>query len=128
MFPFQEGETALHAAASRGHTESVRCLLEAGAELELLDKHGCSALHLALRRHHVPVALVLLEAGCPSDEVDNVSSVRLNNHVLEIGCRRKNIFAALREFDQQARPKWFMMGRETENRNEVLGRVYIALT
>lgn len=39
-----DSETALHCAAARGHIESVRHLLDAGVELNLLDR-VCYALH-----------------------------------------------------------------------------------
>lgn len=38
MFAFQDGETALHCAAARGHTECVQSLLEAGAPVDDLDQ------------------------------------------------------------------------------------------
>ena len=34
----KEDETALHVASARGHPECVRCLLDAGADLNLRNK------------------------------------------------------------------------------------------
>lgn len=37
-FEFQEDETPLHCAAARGHTDCIRSLLDAGVDLNLVDK------------------------------------------------------------------------------------------
>ena len=41
-------QTAMHLAVSNGNLESVRLLLCAGAEIDVLDKHGRNVLHTAL--------------------------------------------------------------------------------
>ena len=37
-FIIQDGDTALHGAASRGHTKVVRLLIQSGATLDALNK------------------------------------------------------------------------------------------
>ena len=71
----QRGFTPLHHSAMSGRLESVRLLLEAGAELEAgntsIDAtavHGMVALHFAALRGHLDVVRVLVEAGAEKDQ------------------------------------------------------------
>ncbi|VDP16877.1 unnamed protein product [Onchocerca flexuosa] len=70
---FQDGETALHCAAARGHLECVQSLLDAGASADAIDQNGQTALHLALKRSHIDIALLLITKGCKLDIQDKVS-------------------------------------------------------
>ena len=54
-----DGETALMAAARNGHVETVRVLLDAGADPNLRNAWGDSALGLARRAGQAEVARVL---------------------------------------------------------------------
>lgn len=47
------GNTPLHWAARRGILNPVQSLLNAGADIQALNDHGCSALHLAANNGHV---------------------------------------------------------------------------
>ncbi|GIY12900.1 death-associated protein kinase 1 [Caerostris extrusa] len=71
FYDAKKRETPLHCAAARGHTDCVRSLLDAGVDLNLVDKCENTALHLAMRRHHESVASLLLQAGCKMDVFDN---------------------------------------------------------
>ncbi|GBN38940.1 Death-associated protein kinase dapk-1 [Araneus ventricosus] len=73
-----DGETALHLAAMRGHLDVVRCLIDASANPDIADKHGCTALHWALRRHHSAIAIMLLQYGCNIDTVDHVGEAPIH--------------------------------------------------
>ena len=70
----EDEETPLHVAASRGHIECIRCLLDSDdgqSVIDCQDKSGSSPLHLALRRNHSHVALLLLHSGADFDIVDS---------------------------------------------------------
>jgi ankyrin repeat protein len=63
--------SALHAAASNGHNEIVRTLLDVGADLNARDSDGNSALDVALQRQHgnwrcKEIVQMLREAGANS--------------------------------------------------------------
>ncbi|CAL8367749.1 ankyrin repeat domain-containing protein 1 [Gadus morhua] len=55
--------TALHKAASKGHLEVMKRLLEAGASLENRDKLEATAVHWACRGGHVSALELLLNQG-----------------------------------------------------------------
>lgn len=61
---FQGGQydTALHAAASRGHTGIVQLLLEHGADVTIGGLLG-AALHVALTHGHTEVVELLVRGG-----------------------------------------------------------------
>src|SRR5262249_13458831 len=62
------GQTALMHAASGGHLDAVRFLLESGAKVSARDRgpgdfeHGRQPLHYAMRSRNVAVAEALLDA------------------------------------------------------------------
>lgn len=58
-----DGRTALHVAASLGHEDLVRTLLDAQANVDASTDAGCTALHLATTRGHAGVVELLLAAG-----------------------------------------------------------------
>jgi ankyrin repeat protein len=57
------GDTALMWAAVAGHVDVVRLLIEAGADVRMVDDEGVTALHLARANGHTEVAAALLAAG-----------------------------------------------------------------
>ncbi|XP_046983644.1 ankyrin-1-like isoform X1 [Schistocerca americana] len=59
------GQTALHTAASGGHVEAVRSLLDARAPVDFQDVDYQTPLHLAARNGHTAVVqLLLTSADC----------------------------------------------------------------
>jgi hypothetical protein len=57
------GETALHAAAARGHLRVVNFLLQQGVSAHSRTTNGWTPLHHAARFGHVSVANFLVRAG-----------------------------------------------------------------
>lgn len=59
----EDGETALHRAASRGHVQAAKLLLDRGATVDAADGEGVTPLVLAAYRGHTDVVKLLLERG-----------------------------------------------------------------
>ncbi|CAK9135821.1 unnamed protein product [Ilex paraguariensis] len=59
----QYGLTALHAAAIKGHKETVMMLVEFGADMESRDGEGHTPLHLAVEGGNVDTVEVLINRG-----------------------------------------------------------------
>nr|CAA6829136.1 MAG: Unknown protein [uncultured Thiotrichaceae bacterium] len=57
------GETALHAAAARGHLHVVNFLLRSGVSLHSRTSNGWTPLHHAARFGHATIANVLVRSG-----------------------------------------------------------------
>jgi len=66
-----KNSTALIAAAMRGHTDIVVCLLEAKAAVNVTTKKGDTALSLAIWKNHSETAIVLLDAKADPTNVDS---------------------------------------------------------
>ncbi|OLQ00914.1 Ankyrin repeat domain-containing protein 50 [Symbiodinium microadriaticum] len=63
--------TALSEAASEGHVEVARLLLEAGAATDMDDPGYCTPLSASAMCGHVEVVQLLLEAGADRDKVSD---------------------------------------------------------
>lgn len=63
--------TALHCAASRGHTECIGVLINlCGAPTDLIDSNGCTALHYAVTLGHADATYILLDLGADPNRQD----------------------------------------------------------
>jgi hypothetical protein len=65
------GCTALHFAAKRGHEAVVQLLLDKGADIKAKDKPGQTALHFAVTGGHEAVVQLLLNKGADINAKDN---------------------------------------------------------
>jgi len=74
-----EGKNALHWAASAGHVDVVRRLLELGADIEGKTPGGYSALFLAAGFNRLDVAKVLLKEGASLDTRSDNGDTPLHN-------------------------------------------------
>ncbi|XP_060746052.1 ankyrin repeat domain-containing protein 16 [Tachysurus vachellii] len=68
--------TALHYAAKEGHTNTIKTLLQLGADLHARDKKGRSALHMACIGQHAVTARTLLQLGLTDSEDSMGSTAR----------------------------------------------------
>ncbi len=59
MIKESDGTSPLLRCAFRGDYESCKCLLDAGADVNLCDKNGFSALHVAAQEGHTNVCMLL---------------------------------------------------------------------
>lgn len=60
---YVSGQTTLHIAAKKGHTNIVAMLLDRGSNVNDTDIMGRSALHLAAAEDHVGVSRLLINRG-----------------------------------------------------------------
>lgn len=61
--PHVDGVTGVHVAAEEGHLECVELLIEAGADVTVLDEEDRSPLLLAVKGNYGEVASTLIKAG-----------------------------------------------------------------
>ncbi|KAL1776691.1 E3 ubiquitin-protein ligase MIB2 isoform X1 [Sigmodon hispidus] len=73
-----QGRTALQVAAYLGQVELVRLLLQARANVDLLDDEGNTALHYAALGNQPEATRVLLSAGCGVDARNGTRSTALH--------------------------------------------------
>uniref|UniRef100_T1H9E5 ANK_REP_REGION domain-containing protein n=1 Tax=Rhodnius prolixus TaxID=13249 RepID=T1H9E5_RHOPR len=67
----KDGLTALHCAASRGHTDCVETLISlCNAEVDVIDNNGCSALFYAVTLGHADATQCLLNHGANTSRQD----------------------------------------------------------
>ncbi|EFE37204.1 hypothetical protein TRV_08144 [Trichophyton verrucosum HKI 0517] len=65
-----DGKVALHLSAERGHTSTVKCLLEYGSDIKIKDNSGATALHYAAKMGHTSIVMALLDNGADGNTKD----------------------------------------------------------
>jgi len=63
VFTEHENKTALHIAAEKGHLATVHLLVQAGAQLDVMDNEQMTPLMLSVTCEHNPVLKYLVKAG-----------------------------------------------------------------
>ena len=94
------GNTPLHYACERGHTEIVNLLLNNGADVNARNNGGHTPLHWACWRAYAVAARLLLEKGADPG-VKNISGIVPLEHILSLGHndpRREEIIDLFREY------------------------------
>ena len=71
------GETALWKASAAGHLDIVHIILDAGADLDISRRDGCSPLYASAWRGHLEILQCLLTSGADPDKADLVGRTPL---------------------------------------------------
>ncbi|KAJ8683623.1 hypothetical protein QAD02_019415 [Eretmocerus hayati] len=64
------GRSPIHLAASRGNTDILKMLIDAGCDIELRDKFGMRPIHMAAWYGQQAAVNLLLEAGVQASAID----------------------------------------------------------
>jgi len=83
----EDGETALHRAASRGHLKAVALLLDRGAKLDAVDGEGVTPLVLASYRGQTEVVKLLLVRGADVNAREKRNGLSSLSHAVGRGDR-----------------------------------------
>ena len=102
------GSTPLHCAADRGHTSTVRMLLQAGANVNAKNDGGLTPLHYTAWNDHLDTACVLLENGAEKEAKDKEGCSPLH-----LASKYGNVGVAVLLVDHGADPYALNMKQET---------------
>lgn len=78
----QEGRTALHEAAAKGHDLMIYMLAEMGAQVNMLDNRGFTPLHYAVENQHVTSVKFLISLGASVNATNNEGNTSLHLAVI----------------------------------------------
>ena len=81
----EDGETALHRAASRGHLRAVALLLDRGAKVDATDGEDVTPLILASYRGQTDVVKLLLERGAAVNAREKLNGLSSLSHAVGRG-------------------------------------------
>ncbi len=76
-----DGRTALHRASCNGHIETVKYLVQSGAELDMQDKFGKTALHWASSYGHIETVKFVVQSGAQLDIQDKFGRTALHKAI-----------------------------------------------
>lgn len=66
---YLSGIAPLHVAAAEGHLETIKILVNYGANINILGAEGCSPLEFALRGAHFDCAAFLIKVGAETKKI-----------------------------------------------------------
>jgi ankyrin repeat protein len=66
-----DGATPLYVTAYNGHIDTIRALLQAGANVEASQHYGARPLHVASMKGNTAAAMLLLDAGADVNALEN---------------------------------------------------------
>ncbi|KAE8743368.1 hypothetical protein FOCC_FOCC011020 [Frankliniella occidentalis] len=112
----QHGQTALMLAVSHGRLDTVRLLLEAGADVNIQDEDGSTALMCAAEHGHLDILKVLLaQPDCDVTVVDHDGSTALSI-AMEAGHRDIGVLLYAQEhFSRGSSPYNSLKGRRARS-------------
>jgi ankyrin repeat protein len=67
MAAFRGTATSLYMASQNGHSEVVKCLLDAGTDKEAANPNGSTSLYIASQNGHLEVVTFLIDAGADKE-------------------------------------------------------------
>ncbi len=82
----KNGDTGLIMAARRGYLETVKTLLDRGANTNIANKHGDTALIEAVKQTSTEIISILLESGCDINKAN-----KLGNNAMITAAHKNNI-------------------------------------
>ncbi|KAK8779193.1 hypothetical protein V5799_019466 [Amblyomma americanum] len=86
------GQTALHYAASKGHLEVARLLLEHHADINAQDSYGSTPLHRAASLGRYPIVRLFLDGY--RNKLDINRTDRAGNTPLHLACEEERVDVA----------------------------------
>ena len=72
------GKTALHIASENGHLQTVKCLTNLGAKVNVIDANLQTSVHLCLKKGHLHVVELLVNEGADIDVGDDIGFTALH--------------------------------------------------
>lgn len=89
----QERNASLLRAAASGDTETVKRMLDGGAQIGVKDRFGDSALHLAIKQKHPDTAAVLISRGANVNQPNTLGDTPLH---VSVYTKQQELAAQLR--------------------------------
>ncbi|PAA93166.1 hypothetical protein BOX15_Mlig022203g2 [Macrostomum lignano] len=126
------GDTPLHAAASHGHSQLVRRLLQLRAQVDATNEHGNTPLHYACFNNYPETALELLMAAAAAGRSGSTPATPLGREnrygQAPIDLARQSLAVELRNaavslgLDPDRRQPWFPTSVSSSDSFATLGR------